>query len=158
MSGKKKLFELKKTIPSWRKKATSRAEPSWKSLTSSYGSSQLGSGLSLVNSMYVFSVLFLLRAYLKGKSKQIHRFPWMSWVHCKRKRAWPIHVTGLLNTTGMQLKTWHSIVSFKRLNHRTPKFYYFFASWFLNLMKETKSKKFRSFSQLIYCFTTGSKI
>ena len=33
-----------------------------------------------------------------------------------------------------------------------------FASWFLNLMKETKSKKFRSFSQLVYCFITGSKI
>ena len=52
MSGKKKLFELKKTIPSWRKKATSRAEPSWKSLSSSYGSSQLGSGSSLLT-MYI---------------------------------------------------------------------------------------------------------
>jgi hypothetical protein len=42
---KKKLLELKKPIPSWRKKATSRAE--LKTLSSSYGLSQLGLGSSL---------------------------------------------------------------------------------------------------------------
>ena len=35
-------------LPSWVKKVTSRAEPSWKSFSSSYGSSQLGSDSSLI--------------------------------------------------------------------------------------------------------------
>ena len=42
------IFELKKMSPSWSKKLTSRAEPSWKNFSSSYSSSQLGSGSSLV--------------------------------------------------------------------------------------------------------------
>ena len=41
------IFELKKISPSWSKMVTSRAEPSWKYFSSSYGSSQLGSGSSL---------------------------------------------------------------------------------------------------------------
>ena len=35
-------------FPSWKEKVTSRAEPSWKLFSSSPGSSQLGSGSSLV--------------------------------------------------------------------------------------------------------------
>ena len=62
------IFELKKISPSWIKKVTSRAKPSWKSFSSSYGSSQLGSGSSLLlslqgNPVLIAGSLFWLQGF-----------------------------------------------------------------------------------------------
>ena len=62
---KKKKWVAKKSFSSWKKQFRAegkrpRAEPSWKSLSSSYGSSQLGSGSSLVciQAQYISSLTY----------------------------------------------------------------------------------------------------